>query len=65
MKDVTAMSLRLLATDPHYKQLVLLLASIFKEGRYNRALLFDAVLLAEEMEFKRQFDEPPPKGRLA
>lgn len=64
MSPVSKIATRLHAVDPHYRHLVHLLADLLRSGRYNRALLLEAVLIADEvvaeevaMKFLR--DAPP------
>jgi len=39
---------RIAHVDPYYRAIVMALREAFESGRYNRMLLLDAVLLAEE-----------------
>ena len=56
MHAASNLSRRLIAVDAHYKSLVYCLADIMKDGKMNRAMLMDAVLLAEELEESRVFE---------
>lgn len=56
-RAAATLSRRLLHTDAHYHAWVMTLADILKDGKYSRAMLMDAVLLAEELNDERQYKE--------
>jgi len=68
--EASSLSRRLCGVDPHYKSLVHTLANVMRSGTYNRAMMLDAVLLAEEIvlyeHFEKAIRNPPsdPTQRL-
>ena len=48
MNRASELAQRLSHTDPMYKSFVMCAADILREGKYNQALLLDAVILAAE-----------------
>lgn len=57
MNAISGMTRRLAMSDPAYKNLVYFLADVLKDGRYNVALLLDAVMLADEVHTARAVED--------